>query len=120
MVPKVNNVDTSGFVLKTKYVIYKSDLEKKISDADKKKTILVDLLKKQIIMLRYLVWRKIPSISGLATTAALITVENKIPDASDFVKKTNYDTKILNIKCKYFTTADCNKLKNEKLDLKMK
>ena len=46
MVPKVNNVDTSGFVLKTKYVIDKSDLEKKISDADKKITILVDLLKK--------------------------------------------------------------------------
>ena len=36
LVPKVNNVDTSGFVLKTKYDTDKSDLEKKISDADKK------------------------------------------------------------------------------------
>ena len=33
---KVNNIDTSGFVLKTKYDIYKSNLEKKITDADKK------------------------------------------------------------------------------------
>ena len=36
LVPKVNNVDSSGFVLKTKYDTDKSDLEKKISDADKK------------------------------------------------------------------------------------
>ena len=32
---KVNNIDTSGFVLKSKYNTDKSDLEKKISDADK-------------------------------------------------------------------------------------
>ena len=31
---KVNNIDTSGFVLKTKYDTDKSDLEKKINDAD--------------------------------------------------------------------------------------
>ena len=36
LVAKVNNIDTSGFVLKAKYNIGKSDLEKKISDADKK------------------------------------------------------------------------------------
>ena len=36
LVAKVNNIDTSGFVLKTKYNSDKSDLEKKISDADKK------------------------------------------------------------------------------------
>ena len=31
---KVNNIDTSEFVLKTKYYTDKSDLEKKINDAD--------------------------------------------------------------------------------------
>ena len=36
LVTNVNNIDTSGFVLKTKYDTDKSDLEKKISDADKK------------------------------------------------------------------------------------
>ena len=30
---------------------------------------------------------KIPSITGLATTAALTAVENKIPNASNLVKK---------------------------------
>ena len=33
---KVNNIDTTGFVSKTKYDTVKSDLEKKISDAEKK------------------------------------------------------------------------------------
>ena len=45
LVAKVNNIDTSVFVLKTKYDADKSDLEKKISDAD---LILVDLLKKRL------------------------------------------------------------------------
>ena len=36
LVTKVNNIDTTGFVLKTTYGTDKSDLEKKISDTDKK------------------------------------------------------------------------------------
>ena len=35
LVANVNCIDTSGFVFKTKYDTDKSDLEKKISDADK-------------------------------------------------------------------------------------
>ena len=35
---------------------------------------------------------KTPSISGLATSAVLITIENKTPGASNLVKKNN-DTK---------------------------
>ena len=36
LVTKVNNIDTTEFVLKTTFDTDKSDLEKKISDADKK------------------------------------------------------------------------------------
>ena len=36
LVPKVNDIDISGFVLKTKYDTDKSDLENKVNDADKK------------------------------------------------------------------------------------
>ena len=36
LVTKVDNIDTTGFVLKTTYDTDKSDLEKKISDAEKK------------------------------------------------------------------------------------
>ena len=45
LVAEVNANDASEFVLKTKYDKDKSKLEKKISDADKKILILVDLLK---------------------------------------------------------------------------
>ena len=48
LIAKVNNVDTSGFVLKTKYDTDKSELEKKIPDtsgiAKKKQAIMLRLL----------------------------------------------------------------------------
>ena len=51
----LNVIDTSVFVLKTKYDTDKSGLEKKINGADKKKyLILVNLLKKQIIIQKLL------------------------------------------------------------------
>ena len=45
LVAKVDNIDTSRFVLKTKYDTDKSELENKF-------LILVSLLKRQIMMLR--------------------------------------------------------------------
>ena len=45
---KVDNIDTTGFVLKTTYDTDKSDLEKKISDAYKKIPNTSDLAKKWI------------------------------------------------------------------------
>ena len=81
---KVNNIDTSDFVLKTKYQTDKTELEKKIPDVTDfvKKTKLTELE------------NKIPDVSSLATQTALTAVENKIPDVNSLVKKTNYDTKI--------------------------
>ena len=52
LLTKVNNIDTSGFVLKTKYTADKSDLEKKLVMQTKKIVILVDLRKNQTIMLK--------------------------------------------------------------------
>ena len=46
LVVQVNNIDTIGFVLKTTYDTDKLDLEKKISDADKKIPDTSDLAKK--------------------------------------------------------------------------
>ena len=45
LVPKVNSIDTSGFVLKTKYDTDKSELENKIPDTS-------GLVKKLIIILK--------------------------------------------------------------------
>ena len=50
------------------------------------------------------------SIAGLATTAALTAVENKIPKVSNLIKKTDKDAKISATENAYITTADCNKL----------
>ena len=77
LVAKVNNVDTSKFALKTKYDTYKSNLKKENKWCRKK-----DYNAKI-----YEIEDKIPSITGLATTAALTAVENKIPDIINLVKK---------------------------------
>ena len=84
LVAKVNNVDTSNFVLKTKYNTDKTELEKKIHNVNDfvKEAKLTELE------------NKIPNISNLATKTALTAVENKIPSVSSLVKKTDYNTNI--------------------------
>ena len=74
---KVNNIDTSEFVLKTNYQTDKIKLEKKIPKVidPVKKTKLTEL--ENIIS----------DISSLATKIALTAVENKIPDACSLVKR---------------------------------
>ena len=74
---KVNNIDTSNFVLKTKYQTDKAELEKKIPDVS-------DLVKKTKLTEFE---NKIPDVSNLATTNALTTVENKVPTVNNLVKK---------------------------------
>ena len=111
LVAKVNSIDTSGFVLKTKYDSDKRELEKNIPDTSglvKKKTGYNAKITE--------IEDKIPSISGLATNAALPAAENKIPDISTLVKKTDYNTKITEIEKKitdhdkYITTPNLNTL----------
>ena len=80
LVTKVNNIDTSRFVLKTKYDTDKSELENKIPDTS-------GLVKKTNYNTKITeLENKIPDISNLATKIALTTVENKIPDVSNLVK----------------------------------
>ena len=65
---------------------------------------------------------EIPSIATTAaTTSAITTAENKIPNVSDLVKKKkkNYDAEIKYIKDKYFTTFDYNNFTNNILDEKI-
>ena len=69
LVAKVNNIETSDFVLKTKYNTDKTELEKKIPDTS-------FLVKKT----NY--------------NTKITELENKIPDISNLVNKTNYNTKI--------------------------
>ena len=90
LVTKVDNIDTTGFVLKTKYDTNKSDLENKISDLHKKIPDTSELAKKTDLNAKFIeIEGKILGITGLATSSELNAVENKIPDVSGLVKKNN-------------------------------
>ena len=112
LVTKVNNIDTSGFVLKIIYDKDKSDLEKKISDTSslvKKTDYIVKISEIESV---------IPSISGLANNSALTAVENKIPNINSLAKRTDCNTKISELEKKvtdhnhdkYINTSEFNKL----------
>ena len=85
---KVNNIDSSKFVLKAKYDTDKSNLENKISDADKKISVNSRLVKKTDYDAKITETEiRILSISDLDANAALTGVESKILDVSSLVKK---------------------------------
>ena len=86
LVAKVDNIDTSGFVLKTKYDTNKSELENKIPDTS-------GLVKKTNYNTKITeLENKIPDISNLVTKTALTTVENKIPNVSGLAAKDELNT----------------------------
>ena len=102
--------------------IQKNQIQKKrINNADKKIPDGCELVKEADQNAKITeTERKIPGITGLATTAALTAVENKIPNVSNLVKKVDYYAKISDIESKYFTTANCNKFTSQTLDTKVK
>ena len=94
LVAQVSSMDTSRFVLKTKYDTDISKSENKFSDTNglvKKTDYNTKITKIEV---------KFPDVSNLATKTALTTAKNKIPDVSSVVKKTDYNTKITEIKNK--------------------
>ena len=105
---KVNNIDTSDFVLKTNYQTDKAELKNKISD-------VTDVVKK--VKLTELE-NNIPDVSNLETKTALTAVEHKVPSVSNLVKKADYNTKITEIEKKlnnhnydeYIATPEFNTL----------
>ena len=117
---KVDAIDTSGFVTRTKFTTDTNALDDKIDKIEKKipdisglatkssVTRLIteqedytDKVKKKIPDISGLaskteltaVENKIPDVSGLATGSALTTVENKIPDITSLITKTSFDAK---------------------------
>ena len=127
LVTKVNNIDTSGFVLKNENNTDKIDLEEKISEADKKIFDTSGLVKNYNAKISE-IESKIPNIGGLATLSLLTAVENKIHNVSSLVKKTDYKTKISEIEKKaadhnhdkYITTPEFNKVNSRNIWIKIK
>ena len=109
LVAKVDNIDTTKFILKNAFDKYNLDAEKaikSIGDVIKKHGPLVtknelDAFEHKIPDANSLVKKtdldakiteiedKIPCITGLATNSVLTAVENKIPNVSSLVKKKN-------------------------------
>ena len=76
LVSEVSNIDTNGFALKTQYKTDKSDIEKKINDADKKILDTSGVVIKTNYNAKITeIKGKVPSITVLATTADLSAVE---------------------------------------------
>ena len=78
---KVDNIDTSSYVTKTKFENDISDLDDKIDKTDEKIPDVSDLVKKSALAA---VENEIPDISSLATKSTLTVVKNKIPNVTSF------------------------------------
>ena len=121
---KVDAIDTSGFVTRTKFTTDTNAVDDKIDKVEKKipdisglatkssVTRLIteqedytDKVKRKIPDISDLaskteltdVENKITDVSGLATASALTAVENKIPDINSLITKTDFDDKLKNI-----------------------
>ena len=104
---KVNAIDASDSVFKTKYNTDKTELENKIPNVS-------DFVKEAK---HTKLENKIPDVNDLATKNALTSVQNKKPRVNNLVKKTDYDTNIKEIENelnnhnhdKYIDTQEFNK-----------
>ena len=107
LVAKVNSIDASAFVLKTKYETDKSKIENK--NPDKKTDYNTKIAK---------IEGEVPNVRNLVTKATLTTIDNKRPSVSSLAKKTDYNAKITEIENrlnnhnheKYMTTPEFNTL----------
>ena len=100
LVAKANKMDTSGFMLKTKYDTDKWELENKIPS---------DLVKKADYNSKITeIENKIPDVSNLATKTALTTEENKIPSVCNLVKKQIITLKLQKLKINLIITIMIN------------
>ena len=92
LVAEVNSIDTSLFVLKTKYDTDKSELNNKIPDTN-------SLVKETYYNTKITeIEGKIPDVSKLVIKAVLTTVENKIPSVSNLFKKHTITLKLQKLK----------------------
>ena len=124
LINKVDAIDTTKFVSRTKFTTDINPLDDKMDKIEKKipdisglatkssVTHLIteqedytDKVKKKIPDISGLaskteltaVENKVPDVSGLATAFALTAVENKIPDITSLITKTDFDAKLKSI-----------------------
>ena len=121
---KVDAIDTSKFVSRTKFTTDTNALDDKIDKVEKKIPDISGLATKSSVtrliteqegytdkvkkkdpdtsgfaskIVLTAVENKIPDVSGLATASALTAVENKTPGITSLITKTDFDAKLKNI-----------------------
>ena len=120
---KVDGIDTSDYVLKSKFEKDVKDLNDKIPDISGLATISgisallpTSTFNSKVTELENKITgvdNKIPNITNLATKTELTTVKNKIPDVTGLVKKSDYATETTSIKNDYATNASLDSKIND-------
>ena len=130
-IKNISDIDTSRFSLKSDLASLKTEVDK--LDIDKLVPVPVDLSKLSDVAKNYVVKETVydilvAKVNSIDTSTFVlkskydtdkIGIENKIPDTSDLVKKTDYNTKITKKKLtdhnhdKYITTPEFNKLSTD-------
>ena len=110
LVSKVDNIDTTNFVLKIIYEKEGSNFEDKISKIDKKIPDVSSLVKKTDYSSKITeLENKIPNVSGFLLTSVfnskITEVKNIIPNVSYLVIKSDYVAEIIKFKNDYVTNA---------------
>ena len=108
-IKNITHVDTSHFALKTNLANLKTEVDK--IDIDKLKTVPVDLSKLSNVVKNEVIKKDeynklVHKVNNIETSGFLLKtkynadkfkLENKIPDTSSLIKKTDYNTKITEI-----------------------
>ena len=108
-IKNIAHVDTSNFALKTNLANLKTEVDK--IDIDKLKTVPVDLSKLSNVVKNEVIKKDeynklVNKVNNIETSGFLLKtkynadkfkLENKIPDTSSLIKKTDYNTKITEI-----------------------
>ena len=108
-IKNITHVDTSHFALKTNLANLKTEVDK--IDIDKLKTVPVDLSKLSNVVKNEVIKKDeynklVNKVDNIETSGFLLKtkynagkfkLENKIPDTSSLIKKTDYNTKITEI-----------------------
>ena len=108
-IKNIAHVDTSNFALKTNLANLKTEVD--TLDTDKLKTVPVDLSKLSNVVKNEVIKKDeynklVNKVNNIETSGFLLKtkynadkfkLENKIPDTSSLIKKTDYNTKITEI-----------------------
>ena len=113
-VKNISHVDISNFALKTNLANLKTEVDK--LDIDKLVPVPTDLGKLSNVVKKDVYDKLVTKVNNIDTSGCVLKTKydtekselgNKIPNTSDLVKKTDYNTKITKIEVKFLIPEFC-------------